>query len=467
MSPTRFLDSASRFAVFGMGVSGVAAANALVRAGKHVTLSDTRDEDKLIGALDKLDPKVEVVFGRNHFEGAQIVVTSPGLKPTLPIFDKVRQAKLPIISEVELAFELAAAPFISITGTDGKTTTTTLTGDIFARAGLEHVVAGNIGTPLCEVVEGVSAKGFIVAEISAFQLWSTHHFRSAASAITNIANDHLDYFEGDFDAYAKTKLRLLDQATSSDWALLNAHDAHVMRAASSHPGPVMVFAYGQDPGHEHALWSDGQRFFGRLHGDELGPWCDDVLALPLQGRHQQLNMLCAAGLGLSQGIALDVIVEALAQFKPLPHRMEPCGQRQGIRFWDDSKATNAHAALAGLRGLQGQIIPIIGGVDKQLDLSELVAFCLAQAPALVLIGQLAARARAELLAAGYAAERIALASSMQEATQAAFKLAQQHGAAHVSLSPACSSFDMYESYAHRGRVYKECVRAITGALATS
>lgn len=465
MSLRRFIDDAARFAIFGMGVSGVAAANALVRAGKSVTLSDTRDEDKLLGALDKLNPKVEVIYGRNHFEGAQVVVTSPGLKPSLPIFAKVQASTLPIISEVELAFELSKAPFISITGTDGKTTTTTLTGDIFARAGREHVVAGNIGTPLCEVVEGVSAQGFIIAEISAFQLWSTHRFRSSASAITNIADDHLDYFEGDFDAYTQAKLSLLKQAQPSDWALLNAHDARVMRAATTHPGPVMVFAYGEDPGQDNALWSDGQRFLGRLRGEPLGAWCDDVLELPLKGRHQQLNMLCAAGLAISQGVALPTIVEAFKAFKPLAHRMEPCGQHQGVRFWDDSKATNAHAALAGLRGLQGHVIPIIGGVDKQLDLSELIELCRAQAPALVLIGQLAQRARAELIGSGYDAERIVLASSMQEATQAALKLAQRHHAAHISLSPACSSFDMYESYAHRGRVYKECVRAITGEAA--
>lgn len=460
-SPRRhFIEQATRFAVLGMGVSGIAAANALAALGKQVTISDTRQEDKLIEAIAQLAPQVSVHTGQNYTEGAQVVVVSPGLKPSLPLFEQLRQAQIPFISEVELAYELAVAPFVSITGTDGKTTTTTLVGACFERAGRPLTVAGNIGTPLCEVVQQIPEDGVIVAEISAFQLWTTHNFRSAAAAVTNIADDHLDHYDGDFERYAQSKLRLLANADERSWAVLNAHDARIMQAVADYPGQVILFGYGQDPApsHPHVLWSDGESFYGRLRGQELGVWCAGVKGLPLQGRHNHLNMLCAAGLAMSQGVSAAHIVEAFESFKPLPHRMEPCGQLGAVRFWDDSKATNAHAALAGLNGLDGAVIPIVGGVDKQLSLSALIQFIQASAPACVLIGQLAARLRQELIEAGYNAANIQEVASMEEAVARAIALARTHQALHISLSPACSSFDMYKSYAHRGEVFQACVK---------
>ena len=458
-----FLDRYDRFAVLGLGVSGVAASNALLRLGKQALASDARGQDQLGAALAQLHPGVEVVTGRNAFEGCQAAILSPGLKPSLPIIQAMRQAGLPLISEVELAFEMSHAPYLSITGTDGKTTTTSLTGHIFALDGQEHVVAGNIGTPLCDVVSQVSASGLIIAEISAFQLWSTHHFRSAACAITNIADDHLDYFDGDAQAYAQAKLRLLRQAQPQDCAVLNALDPTLR--ATSFSGLTLWVGFGQDPYPRapHVLWSDGERFHGRFDGRSLGAWVERADELPLRGKHQHMNMLQAAALALSQGVSLDTIIEALETFEPLPHRMQRCGQLEGVTFWDDSKATNAHAALAGLRSLQGAIVPIVGGVDKQLPLAPLIDFVQERCPAVVLLGQLAPRLAQELISAGYPEPQLHRAQDMAQAVEVAARLARASRAAHVSLSPACSSFDMFDSYAHRGRVYQACVAALSAA----
>ncbi len=457
----RILD-ASRVAVFGLGTSGVAAANLLASHGIRVLASDPRQA--LADQLGALSPQVEVRLGENSFEGCDVIVSSPGLPPSLPIFDAARAARVPIRAEVALAYEVARAPFVAITGTDGKTTTTSLTGDIFAAAGVHTVVAGNIGTPLCEVVAQVPAQGVIVAEISAFQLWSAGPFRARAAGITNVAADHLDYFQGDMRAYAEAKRLLLANATSEDCAVLNAHDAEVSGWGRGYPGRVIRYGLGADPDPSapDALWSDGERFFARLDGAPAVCWLEALGSLPLQGPHQQLNMLCAAGLASARGVSLEVVARATRAFEPLPHRMQRVLEHQGVTFWDDSKATNAHAAMAGLRGVSGPLVTIVGGVDKGLDLAPMSALLCERASHVLLIGAIAARWRAQLEAQGYDPGRMHEVTSMEDAVQQAFALAKPEGAS-VTLSPACSSFDMFQSYAHRGRAFQAAVRLIDRA----
>lgn len=456
------LKSLNTYAVFGIGRSGVAAANLLAKHNKTVILSDTRDEAALEEALNQVDDRVKVATGGNVYEGADVVIVSPGLHPRVPIFEKLDAAGIPYVSEIELAYQFASAPFVAISGTDGKTTTTTLVGDMFSKA-LEHVVvAGNIGTPLCEVVEDIPSNGMIVAEVSAFQLWTTTAFRAVATGVTNIAYDHMDYFAGDTNTYAEAKRQTLYHAQPNDWAILNAMDPIVRTWSEGYDGPVAYYGYGEDPmpEHSHVLWSDGTRFHGRWDGASLGVWLDGTDDLPLQGAHQHLNMLCATGMALSQGVEMAHILDALRQFQPLPHRMEPCGQRDGVRFWDDSKATNVHAALAGLRGLKGKVVAIVGGLDKGLPLDDLIEHLRDHAPYVLAIGDLTDRLTAELVEAGYPAEQIVSVQSMEEAVERGFALARDHHIEHLSLSPACSSFDMYQSYAHRGDLFKDCVRSL-------
>lgn len=457
------VDRAHTVAVFGAGRSGVAAANLLVQRGKRVILSDTRSEDALSDALSDLDARVEVRTGANTFEGADLVVVSPGLEPGAEVFARMDAQGVPYVSEIEVAYLLSEAPYVAISGTDGKTTTTVLVGDMFARA-LEHVeVAGNIGTPLCEVAPGVPKEGMIVAEVSAFQLWTTRAFRAVATGVTNVAADHMDYFEGDTHRYAQAKRQTLLHAHPTDWAVLNDQDPIVRTWGDDFVGHTLYYATGHDPRPQHpnVLWSQGDEFYGRLRGESLGCWCEGVGTLPLKGNHQHLNMLCAAGMAMSQGVDVAHVVAALQEFKPLEHRMQPCGERDGVQFWDDSKATNVHAALAGLKGLDGPVIPIIGGLDKDLELGDLLEFCLERAPYVLAIGALKARLTREIVARGYDLAHVIPVESMEDAVARGFDLARTHGVPHLSLSPACSSFDMYQSYAHRGRLFQSCVGALS------
>ncbi len=457
----RLLDTVERWAVWGLGRSGVAAANLLARRGLTVIASDSRPLDALADAVAELDPSVEVRGGANAIEDAQVVVVSPGLKPSLPVFEEARAAGAIVIPEIELAWEAAEAPHLAITGTDGKTTTTSLLGAIVAESGREHVVAGNIGTPLCEVVESVSADGLIVAEVSAFQLWSTRAWRAAAAAVTNVAGDHLDYFDGVFDDYADAKRAIFAHATPDDWAVLWAEDSRIASWAPELPGKILWFSeHPPSPDATDWIWRDGNTLHARIDGADLGVWLDDLSALPLKGPHNARNLMAAAALAHTQGVGFDVAARAARGFAPLAHRMEWIRGHGGVSYWDDSKATNAHAAMVGLSGLEGAFVPILGGVDKGLDLGPLCALVAERAPGAVVIGEAASRFTSELVAAGMASDAILCGATLERAVEEARGIATRHGAPHVSLSPACSSFDMFESYAHRGRLYQEIVRAL-------
>ncbi len=464
----------NRFAVFGLGKSGVAAANLLARRGKIVTASDTRSADVVMAEIEaggvELDSRVDVVFGRNEANSADVVVLSPGLPPRLTVFEELRAAGIPVLSEIELAFFASRAPFIAITGTDGKTTTTQLTGEIFEAAGREVAIAGNIGTPLCEVVESVPTKGAIVAEVSAFQLWSTFRFHPAVAGFTNIAADHLDYFDN-MDEYVANKHRLMLNLNGfKDQVVFNFEDPVIRGWARGFRGRKI--GYGFDSSAlvdcDIALWCDGTSLFARIDGQQMGAWLPELAKTPLQGRHNAMNMMCAAGLALSQNISLAVIADVIMRFKPMKHRVEPCGVVGGVRFFDDSKATNAHAALAGLRTMPDGFVAIVGGVDKWLELGEMVQFLVEHAAGVVVIGAIQDRFFTELLSGGMDVALVDRAGSMEEAVTKAFERALKQvnmgegtlGEAAVILSPACSSFDMFKSFEHRGEVFQELVKKL-------
>ena len=450
-----------RWAVLGMGASGIAAANLLASLGKQVTLSDIRPDGELAALSATLHPKIHLVAGTNHVGDAQIVVTSPGLKPSLPVFAGLGE-RLPVVSDIELAFWLSSAPWLTITGTDGKTTTTALVGEIVGHTDIPHVVAGNIGIPLCEVAPGVPEEGVVVAEVSAFQLWSTRHFRPLAACLTNLAPDHLDYFEGDWAAYVGAKKKMIASMRGEDMLWLPAHDPEGLRWQEGFAGQVGVFGNSREAvaGAPNALWSEDSRLWAREGGRELGAWCEDVGRLGIQGAHNVRNMLAAAGLCRSVGLSFDTILAGLTSFKGLPHRFETVATIRGIRWIDDSKATNAHAALTGLRGLREPYVAIVGGVDKGLELGEFVWELMTHATGVVAIGELQGRLESAWREAGGEPERLKKADSMEVAVAMGEAMATVTAAQAVVLSPAASSFDMFRSYAHRGEVFAACVKTL-------
>lgn len=452
-----------RYAVYGLGRSGLAAARLLARRGKEVVASDIREREAFGDALETLPETVEIVTGRNEAADADVVVVSPGLKPRLEVFDELRERSIPAVSEVDVAFDAGEAPFVAITGTDGKTTTTSMCGEIVRADGRPHAVAGNIGTPLCDVVADVPADGLIVAEISAFQLWSSHHFRPDAAGFTNVAGDHLDYFS-EWDEYVAAKHRLVRNAGAEDWAAFNAEDDIVWEWRERFPGKTI--GYGFDParleGCDLKLWAtDGAIRAEGWQGGEGEAELMDLEAFELPGRHNILNAMCAAGLALTRGISPETVGAGLANFEPLRHRVEPRGAVEGVSFINDSKATNVNAALAGLASIDGSFVAIVGGVDKHLELDEMAEVLADRAAGVVLIGEIADRMVRALGAADMPDARIRRAGSMDEAVERGFEMARDERVPLI-LSPACSSFDMFDSYKHRGDVFCECVEGLNG-----
>ncbi|MFN3201835.1 MAG: UDP-N-acetylmuramoyl-L-alanine--D-glutamate ligase [Bradymonadia bacterium] len=428
-------------AVWGAARSGRAAANLLQKIGAHVVLSDNRPESEL--DLEGIHPEVEVRGGGNVLAGARWLVPSPGIRPGAKILEGLEGVRL--ISEIELAAAVAQAPVVAITGTDGKSTTTLMCAAAIRGAGRPVVVAGNIGDPLCDHIHDVGPDGVVVAEVSAFQLWSCGHFRPQVAIITNVAEDHGDYFDHDRSAYALAKARLLWDLEPGDTAILRRDD-QVVWSMPNNPGVAQV-GFSIHPQAEGWGYAEGQI---TLDGHPVMP----DTAVPAPGVHNVANAQAALAAGLALGLPLDGLIAGLADFEGLPHRLQPVAEIAGVSWFDDSKATNPHAAAVGLRSLPGPIVAVVGGYDKGLDLDLMVQALHAQARAVIYMGPAGQRV-AEALGEGlplYPAE------DMTSAVEQAQRLAQPGD--QVVLSPGASSFDAYTSYAHRGRDFQRAVKAL-------
>ena len=447
------------FAVFGLGRSGRAVSRLLADRGKRVIASDTAARGDFDGELEELEGDVELVFGGNELGEAEVAVVSPGLRPSLGIFEEVREAGVPIVSEIDIAFDATGADVLALTGTDGKTTTTSLLGRMAELSGRPSATGGNIGTPLSAIVDEVPEEGLIVAEVSAFQLWSAHHFRPAVAGFTNIAGDHLDYFESR-EEYREAKRRLQRNAAGEDVVVYNLDDPVIREWSRESPAVRATYGGGGDDEMEAALrvWARD----GVLVAEQGGETFDLVerAALGLPGRHNVENAMCAAAMALAAGIDPDVIGEAIATFEALPHRVETCGEVDGVTFVNDSKATNVNASLAGLSSLEPPFVAIVGGVDKGLDLEPLCRYLAEHASGVVAIGEMSGRLTAELEPMVGEEFRLATAGTLEEATRRAYEWARGEGET-VILSPACSSFDMFESYKHRGEVFRGAVERLS------
>lgn len=447
-----------RFAVYGLGRSGRAACELLADRGKEVVASDLRQPEDFEGELDALPESVEFVFGENAPAGADAVVVSPGLEPRLEVFDELESREIPYFSEVDLAFDAASAPILAITGTDGKTTTTSLLGAMAEASRFPSTVGGNIGTPLSAVVDDVGEEGVVVAEVSAFQLWSCHQLRPAVAGYTNVAGDHLDYFDSRSD-YIRSKRRLEQNSGPSDWVVYNLDDETV--AEWSRETSARRAVYGLEVGGDEAelcVQRDGDRIVSREGGARRHLF--DREELPLPGDHNVANAMCAAAMARAFGIEPSAIERAVGEFSPLPHRVEEVAEIEGVRFVNDSKATNVHSALAGLRSLEQGYVAIVGGVDKGLNLRPLCEELEERASGVVIIGAIGDRLQSEL-ARTTEQTPMERAETLRDAVRRAFARAKRGEETDtVTLAPACSSFDMFESYTDRGEEFRSAVREL-------
>jgi UDP-N-acetylmuramoylalanine--D-glutamate ligase len=446
-----------RVLVVGLGRSGTAVAILCAARGAAVTVTDKRRADVLAPALAELPRNITIEVGGHAagtFRAADLIVLSPGV-PEIPELALARAAGVAVTGEMELASRFVdEATLIAITGTNGKSTTTTLAGAMLKASGRPTFVGGNLGDPLALAVGTPAGApgGTCVVEVSSFQLETTETFSPRVAVLLNITPDHLDRYR-DLDHYAATKARVFAAQGPSDFAVVNVDDPLVLRVAEGASARRLGFSI------ERALsegaWLEGGDLIVRLPGARAESYPTTVPALA--GRHNQQTALAALLASRLAGATHAEALRALNEFQPLAHRMELVAKTAGVLFYDDSKGTNVGAVVAALDGFPRRVVLIAGGRDKGGDYAPLAAAMARVGRAAVLIGEAADK----IATAFHAVVPVQRAATMEEAVQLASHLASPGDA--VVLSPACSSFDMFRDYAHRAQVFREAVERLAGA----
>ncbi|GAX91008.1 UDP-N-acetylmuramoyl-L-alanine--D-glutamate ligase [Effusibacillus lacus] len=442
--------------VLGLARSGAAVARLLNKHGARVVANDQKERESFGDVPDELGKLgIEVICG-GHPEGIvspnlDLLVKNPGIPYTAAPIQQALALGIPIVTEVEVAYQFAKAPIIGITGSNGKTTTTTLTGEILKAAGLNPVVAGNIGTALSEIVEEVRADQWLVAELSSFQLLGTDTFRPRIGALLNLYKAHLDY-HGTMEEYIAAKSRLFRNQAENDVAVLNADQPAVMELANSLQGRIFPFSIRKRL--EEGVFVKDESIIVRSSGQDV-PVCR-LNDIPIKGAHNLENVLAATAIAYSAGASPGSIREGIRGFKGVEHRLEFVAEKNGVTYYNDSKATNAEAATRAITSFSNPVVLIAGGLDRGTDFAELIPVFQKHVKAIVTLGQ-----SADKLAA--AAEKAGVltrfkAGSIEEAVSIAANAAETGDS--VLLSPACASWDMYSSFEERGRIFKDAVHTM-------
>jgi UDP-N-acetylmuramoylalanine--D-glutamate ligase len=439
-----------RIVVVGAARSGIAAAELLAKRGATVTLTEARAAFDGMERLQHAGVHIETGGHQPQtFAAAELVVVSPGVPLEQPVFDQPRERGVEIIGELELAARWIRGRLIAITGTKGKSTTTTLLGRMLTAAGRTVLVGGNIGVPLSAQVETSTDDTVHVVETSSFQLETTSRFHPWIAVWLNFADDHLDRHPT-VEAYAAAKARIFANQTPQDWAVVNADDPAVLARSGAARGRRVEFALSGRT--TEGFTVDGDWIVGRTSAgaQRLFP----VAAVELTGRHMLHNVLAAAAAASIAGVAPQAMTAALRGFHGLEHVMEPAGEIGGVRFINDSKATNVEAATRSIESFPEGVVAIIGGRFKGGDLRQLRTPLWKAGRAVVAIGEAAPLVRDALSGALPVME----AASMREAVERGYEAAAPDGV--VLLAPACSSFDWFRDYADRGNSFKEEVRRL-------
>lgn len=443
-----------RVLVVGLARTGVVTALFSAGYGATVTATDEKPESDLSGEAARLrDAGVTLELG-NHPQGIfldkDLIVLSPGVPAKLPQLEAARARGIPVWSEIELAWRFLRGKLVAITGSNGKTTTTSLVAHILQSAKIPTLVGGNIGVPLLALVESSMDTTVTVAEISSFQLETIEAFRPEIGVMLNLTPDHLDR-HASFDEYARAKMRMYENVLDRDAVVLNADDPEVTRRMPAR-GHIFWFSR-QKRVAEGAFLRDDQVFF-RLEGTEtpLARRAD----ITLRGEHNLENVLAACSAAYLAGATPATISSGLKTFQGVEHRLEFVADVGGVSFYNDSKATNVDAARKALEAFPGPLVVILGGKDKGSPYTPLRDLLHERARLVLLIGAAAEKIAADL----HGAVEIERAGTLERAVEIAARLS--HPGDVVLLAPACSSFDQFQNYEHRGRIFKELVAKLEG-----
>jgi len=445
-----------RLLVVGLARTGVVVSLFCAAYGARVTATDERPESALQDAAEKLRAAgVSLELGAHRpetFVNQDLIIASPGVPAKMPLLELARNRGIPVWSEIELAWRLMRGKLVAITGSNGKTTTTALVGHILQSAKIPVLIGGNIGTPLLAKVEASSDSTVTVAEVSSFQLETIEAFRPDVGVLLNLTPDHIDR-HGSFEAYARAKQRLFENMLDRDAAVLNADDPEVAR---------------RGPAHAQTLWFSRQKRLAAgafVRGDEIlfrREGTESVLMrrrdISLRGEHNLENVLAASAAAILAGAPADAIAAAVRTFPGVEHRLEYVAEIRGVAFYNDSKATNVDATLKAIDAFPGSLFVILGGTDKGSPYTPLREPLRAKARLALVIGAAADKIRNELDGA-VAIER---AGTLDRAVTIAFERAKPGDT--VLLAPACSSFDQFDNFEHRGRAFREIVARLAAEI---
>lgn len=446
------------FLVFGTGISGIAAAKLLSRNACKVVLYDGNDKQKEeeIREKSQISEDIEIVLGtleEDAVQGLDIAVLSPGVPTDLPEVEMMRAKGLEIWGEVELAYIFERGKILAVTGTNGKTTTTSLLGAI-----MEHVmpnvkIVGNIGIPYTSVVEETDEESVTVAEISSFQLETVHTFCPQISAILNITPDHLNRHHT-MEAYEQAKMRIAENQGREQTCVLNYEDDVLREFADRIKAQVVFFSSRQRL--QQGMYLDGEDIVWSWDGAKT-VLCN-TKDLQLIGQHNYENVMAAAAMAIMFGIPIEKIREVLTHFTAVAHRIEYVVTKRGVRFYNDSKGTNPDAAIQAVRAMKWPTLLIGGGYDKDSEYEEWIESFDGKVKKFVLLGATREKIRDTAIRLGYPKEDIILVESLEEAVNACYDNAVSGDA--VLLSPACASWGMFKNYEQRGDMFKEMARAL-------
>ena len=444
--------------VVGLGKSGLAAALFLRHRGAQVTVSDARSAEALAKDIPALLEEGIMVETGGHglltFRRQDLIVVSPGVPLNTPELAQVRSFGLPVIGELELAARFLKGRILAITGSNGKTTTTALVGEILEKAGIPTLVGGNIGVPVVSLIEASTDETWSVLEVSSFQLESTYQFHPSIAVILNITPDHLDR-HGTFENYALAKERIFAAQEGNDSVVLNADNERAAQAAGR--SSAKVYSFSVEHPVERGAWLEQGYVVYRADGDAPVEAVMPLSGIPLKGTHNVENVLAAVCAARLAGVSAESIRRSVMEFKAVDHRLQFVATVNGVDYYNDSKATNVDATMKALQSFAGGIHLILGGKDKNSDYTLLAPLLRERARAVYTIGSAAEKITGQL----QGVSKIVAAETLENAVSLIAGAAQPGEIA--LLAPACASFDQFDGYEHRGRVYVERVKRLQGS----
>ncbi|CAM3532106.1 UDP-N-acetylmuramoyl-L-alanine--D-glutamate ligase [Paenibacillus lupini] len=463
-----------RVVVLGLARSGVSVAKVFHALGAEVIVNDKKERELCPEADELTALGISVLCGYHPDDlvtsETALLVKNPGIPYTAGPVQQAEAHGVEIVTEVEVAYWLSAAPIIGITGSNGKTTTTTWIGQLLGEAGLKPIVAGNIGIPLCEAATEAKEDNWIVAELSSFQLKGTSSFRPRIALLLNIAETHLDY-HGGMEDYVASKVKLFANQTADDIAVLNWDDATCRALVDQVTAKVLPFSlYTRldngvciEPPFEAGSDAEVARVIVWRKEDGSEKVILPVAELGIPGRHNAGNALAAIAACIAAGVEPDVIVPALKQFNGVEHRLEYAGEVKGVKYYNDSKATNPTATIMSVGSISAPIILLAGGLDRGSDYMELLPVFRDRLKGLVVLGESRGKLAKVAELAGLTNLRLVepeedAESTLRKAVQEAASLAEPGDV--VLLSPACASWDMFKSFEQRGRIFKESAHTL-------